>query len=106
MLDDLKERVWRANRDLVARGLVFATWGNASAFDRASAKLVIKPSGVAYDAMRPEDMVVVDVDGRVAEGSLRPSSDTATHLELYKAFPEIGGVVHTHSHFATVWAQA
>ncbi len=106
MLEDLKERVWRANRDLVARGLVFSTWGNASAYDRAGARLVIKPSGVDYDAMRSDDMVVVARDGRVAEGSLRPSSDTPTHLELYKAFPEIGGIVHTHSHFATVWAQA
>ncbi len=106
MLDDLKERVWLANRDLVARGLVFATWGNASGFDRASARLVIKPSGVAYGVMRPDDMVVVEMDGVVVEGSLRPSSDTATHLELYAAFPEIGGIVHTHSHYATVWAQA
>lgn len=106
MLDDLKERVWLANRDLVARGLVFATWGNASGFDRASARMVIKPSGVDYGVMRPDDMVVVDRDGVVAEGSLRPSSDTATHLELYAAFPEIGGIVHAHSHYATVWAQA
>lgn len=106
MLEDLKERVWQANRELVARGLVFSTWGNASGIDRAESMLAIKPSGVEYASLRPDDMVVVDLDGNVVEGTLNPSSDSATHLELYRAFPNVGGIVHTHSHFATVWAQA
>lgn len=106
MLEALKEKVCKANLDLVRHGLVIFTWGNVSAIDRESALVVIKPSGVSYDNMKPSDMVVVDLDGNVVEGTLRPSSDTPTHLELYKAFPEIGGVVHTHSTYATAWAQA
>ena len=106
MLEALKEQVCKANKDLVKHGLVIFTWGNVSAIDRASGLVVIKPSGVSYDDMTPADMVVVDLEGKVVEGSLNPSSDTPTHLELYKAFPEIGGVVHTHSTFATAWAQA
>ena len=106
MLEELKERVWEANRELVARGLVFSTWGNASGFSNTASLMVIKPSGVDYALMRPDDMVVVDLNGEVVEGSLRPSSDTPTHIELYRAFPGLGGIVHTHSHFATVWAQA
>ena len=106
MLEELKEKVCRANLELVRRGLVIFTWGNVSAIDRASGLVVIKPSGVSYDAMKPEDMVVVDLDGNVVEGSLNPSSDTPTHVVLYKAFPNIGGIVHTHSTFATGWAQA
>ena len=106
MLEELKEKVFRANLDLVKHGLVIFTWGNVSAIDRASGLVVIKPSGVSYETMRAEDMVVVDLDGKVVEGDLHPSSDTPTHLVLYKAFPEIGGVVHTHSTYATAWAQA
>jgi L-ribulose-5-phosphate 4-epimerase len=106
MLEELKEKVFRANLDLVKHGLVIFTWGNVSAIDRASGLVVIKPSGVSYETMRAEDMVVVDLDGKIVEGDLRPSSDTPTHLVLYKAFPEIGGVVHTHSTYATAWAQA
>jgi len=106
MLERLKEEVWRANLDLVKHGLVLFTWGNASAIDREKGLVVIKPSGVSYDEMKPEDMVVVDMDGRVVEGRLKPSSDTPTHLVLYKAFGAIGGVVHTHSTYATAWAQA
>jgi len=90
----------------VKHGLVIFTWGNVSAIDRASGLVVIKPSGVSYDEMKASDMVVVDLDGKVVEGDLRPSSDTPTHVALYKAFPNIGGVVHTHSTFATAWAQA
>ena len=106
MLEQLKEKVCKANLDLVKHGLVIFTWGNVSAIDRASGLVVIKPSGVSYDDMKPSDMVVVDLEGKVVEGDLNPSSDTPTHLVLYKAFPEIGGVVHTHSTFATAWAQA
>ena len=106
MLEELKNKVCQANLDLVKHGLVIFTWGNVSAIDRASGLVVIKPSGVSYDNMKPEDMVVVDLDGKVVEGDLNPSSDTPTHLVLYKAFPNIGGVVHTHSTFATAWAQA
>lgn len=106
MLEGLKEKVCKANLDLVKHGLVIFTWGNVSAIDRSSGLVVIKPSGVSYDTMKPSDMVVVDLDGRVVEGELNPSSDTPTHLVLYKAFPEIGGVVHTHSTYATAWAQA
>ena len=106
MLEELKEKVCRANLDLVRHGLVIFTWGNVSAIDRQSGLVVIKPSGVSYDNMKPSDMVVVDMDGKVVEGDLNPSSDTPTHLVLYKAFPEIGGVVHTHSTYATAWAQA
>ena len=106
MLEHLKEKVCQANLDLVKHGLVIFTWGNVSAIDRESGLVVIKPSGVSYDDMKPKDMVVVDLDGKVVEGSLRPSSDTPTHIVLYKAFAEIGGVVHTHSTYATAWAQA
>ena len=106
MLEALKEKVCRANLDLVRHGLVIFTWGNVSAIDRASGLVVIKPSGVSYDNMKPSDMVVVNLDGKVVEGELNPSSDTPTHLVLYKAFPNIGGVVHTHSTYATAWAQA
>ena len=106
MLEELKEKVWKANLDLVKHGLVIFTWGNVSAIDRKSGLVVIKPSGVDYDTMKPSDMVVVDLDGKVVEGELNPSSDTPTHLVLYRAFPNIGGVVHTHSTYATAWAQA
>jgi L-ribulose-5-phosphate 4-epimerase len=106
MLEDLKRVVFRANLDLVKHGLALFTWGNVSGIDRAGGRVVIKPSGLAYDALRVEDLVVVDLAGRVIEGERKPSSDTATHLELYKAFPAIGGVVHTHSTWAVAWAQA
>ena len=106
MLEELKDKVCRANIDLVRHGLVLFTWGNVSAIDRESGLVVIKPSGVSYDDMKPEDMVVVDLDGKVVEGRLNPSSDTPTHVVLYKAFPQAGGVVHTHSTYATSWAQA
>lgn len=106
MLEELKDKVCRANLDLVRHGLVLFTWGNVSAIDRESGLVVIKPSGVSYDDMKPEDMVVVDRDGKVVEGRLNPSSDTPTHVVLYKAFPQAGGVVHTHSTYATSWAQA
>lgn len=106
MLESLKEQVFRANRDLIRYNLVKLTWGNVSAVSRAEGLVVIKPSGLEYEDMKPEDMSVVDMDGRLIEGSLRPSSDTLTHLELYKAFPEIGGIAHTHSPSATVYAQA
>lgn len=106
MLEELKEKVLHANLDLVKHGLVIFTWGNASAIDRTSGLVVIKPSGVSYDNMKASDMVVVDLQGNIVEGELNPSSDTPTHLELYKAFPEIGGVVHTHSTYATAWAEA
>ena len=106
MLEELKERVCAANLSLVRHGLVVLTWGNASAIDRERGLVVIKPSGVSYDTMAPEDMVVVDLEGRVVEGRFRPSSDTPTHLALYQAFKSVGGVVHTHSFHATAWAQA
>lgn len=106
MLEQLKEEVFKANLDLVKHGLVIFTWGNASGIDRGQGLVVIKPSGVDYDVMKPSDMVVVDMEGKVVEGKLKPSSDLATHIELYKAFAEIGGVVHTHSTYATAWAQA
>jgi len=102
----LKKVVFDANIELVKHGLVIFTWGNVSAIDREKGIVVIKPSGISYDEMKAEQMVVIDMDGKVLEGTLKPSSDTATHLELYKAFPEIGGVVHTHSTYATAWAQA
>ena len=105
MLEKLKEEVLQANLDLVKQGLVIFTWGNVSGIDREKGLVVIKPSGVSYDTMTADDMVVVDLDGNVVESGLVPSSDTPTHLALYKAFPEIGGVVHTHSTFATAWAQ-
>ena len=106
MLEDLKERVLRQNLALVKHGLVILTWGNVSAIDRKSGYVVIKPSGVSYDKMTVEDMVIVDLDGKTVEGKYRPSSDTPTHLELYKASADIGGVVHTHSVNATAFAQA
>lgn len=107
MLEELKEKVCKANLDLVRHGLVIFTWGNVSGIDREHGLVVIKPSGVSYDDMRPANMVVVDLaSGRVVEGDLRPSSDTPTHLAIYRAWPEAGGVVHTHSTYATAWAQA
>ena len=106
MLEELKRQVYEANMLLPKYGLVTFTWGNVSAIDRESSLFVIKPSGVEYESMKPEDMVVMDLNGNRVEGNLRPSSDTPTHLELYKAFPEIGGIVHTHSSYATSWAQA
>lgn len=106
MLEKLKEDVFRANLDLVRHGLVIMTFGNVSGFDRAAGLMVIKPSGVSYNEMTVNDMVVTDLSGSVIEGTLKPSTDTPTHLALYKAFPEIGGVVHTHSTHATAWAQA
>ncbi len=106
MLKDLKKEVLKANLDLVKYGLVVFTWGNASAIDREKGLVVIKPSGVAYDVMKPDDMVVADLEGKIVDGKLRPSSDLATHLVLYQSFSGIGGVVHTHSAWATSWAQA
>ena len=106
MLEQLKERVLKANLLLPKYGLVTFTWGNVSEIDRESGLFVIKPSGVEYDTMGLEDMVVCDLEGRVVEGKWKPSSDTPTHIELYKAFPEIGGIVHTHSRWATTFAQA
>ena len=106
MLEQLKKEVYEANMLLPQFQLVTFTWGNVSGIDREKGLFVIKPSGVEYSKLRPEDMVVMDLAGNQVEGSLRPSSDTATHLELYKAFPELGGIVHTHSSFATSWAQA
>ena len=106
MLEELKQKVYEANMDLPRYGLVTFTWGNVSAIDREKGLFVIKPSGVDYNLLKPEDMVVMDLNGNKVEGRYNPSSDTPTHLELYKAFPEIGGIVHTHSTYATSWAQA
>ena len=106
MLEDLKEKVCSANLDLVKNGLVLYTWGNVSEIDRESGYVVIKPSGVKYNVMKPEDMVVVDLDGNIIDGKLKPSSDTPTHLEIYKAHKDVGGIAHTHSIFATAFAQA
>ena len=106
MLEELKEEVYEANMDLPRYGLVTFTWGNVSGIDRARGLFVIKPSGVDYDKLTPADMVVCDLDGRRVEGELNPSSDTATHAVLYKEFSDIGGIVHTHSPWATSWAQA
>ena len=106
MLEELKKKVLKDNLDLVKNKLVLFTWGNVSQIDRESGLIVIKPSGVEYDEMTADDMVVVDLEGKVVEGHYRPSSDTPTHIEFYKAFPEVGGVTHTHSTFATAWAQA
>ena len=104
MLEELKEKVFKANLDLVKHNLVLFTWGNVSGIDREKGLVVIKPSGVSYDNMKASDMVVVDLEtGKVVEGDLNPSSDTPTHLVLYRAFPELGGVVHTHSTYATAW---
>ncbi|XNS10749.1 L-ribulose-5-phosphate 4-epimerase [Serratia marcescens] len=105
-MNELKRQVLAANLNLPAYGLVTFTWGNVSAIDRQSGLVVIKPSGIAYEAMTLEDLVVVDLEGKVREGHRKPSSDTATHLALYRAFADIGGVVHTHSRNATIWAQA
>lgn len=106
MLEQLKNKVYQANLALVRHGLVIFTWGNVSGIDRETGLVVIKPSGVSYETMKAEDMVVVDLEGNIIEGELNPSSDTPTHLALYKAFTNIGGVVHTHSTYATAWAQA
>lgn len=106
MLEELKQKVWEANMLLPKYGLVTFTWGNVSGIDREKGLFVIKPSGVDYDIMKPEDMVVMDMEGNRVEGHYKPSSDTPTHLEIYKAFPEIGGIIHTHSSYATSWAQA
>ena len=107
MLEELKEKVFKANLDLVKHNLVIFTWGNVSGIDREKGLVVIKPSGVEYDVMKASDMVVVELQtGKVVEGDLNPSSDTPTHLILYRAFPELGGIVHTHSTYATAWAQA
>lgn len=106
MLEQLKKEVYEANMQLVKHGLVIFTWGNVSGIDREHGLVVIKPSGVEYDRMSPMDMVVVDLDGNIVEGYLKPSSDTPTHIELYRAFPHIGGVTHTHSLYATSFAQA
>ena len=106
MLESLKQPICDANLELVSRDLVLMTWGNASGIDRAQGLVVIKPSGVPYDAMQPEDMAVVDLEGRQVEGNLNPSVDTPAHLALYRAFEAVGGIVHTHSHYATCWAQA
>lgn len=106
MLEQLKQEVFEANLLLPKYGLITFTWGNVSAIDRATGLVVIKPSGVEYDTMKVEDMVVCDLEGKIVEGHLKPSSDLMTHLEFYKNFPNIGGVVHTHSRYATSWAQA
>ena len=106
MLEDLKQKVWQANKKLPAYDLVTFTWGNVSEIDRKEGAFVIKPSGIEYDKLTPEDMVVVDLQGNVIEGKWNPSSDMQTHRALYNAFPEIGGIVHTHSTWATSWAQA
>ncbi|MBQ9080454.1 MAG: L-ribulose-5-phosphate 4-epimerase [Clostridia bacterium] len=106
MLEALKKKVYEANMQLVHHGLVIFTWGNVSAIDRERGYVVIKPSGVEYNTMSPMDMVVVDLEGNIIEGHLKPSSDTPTHIELYKSFPDIGGVTHTHSLYATSFAQA
>lgn len=106
MLEEMKKRVYEANMDLPKYGLVKFTWGNVSEIDREKGLFVIKPSGVDYDKLSPEDMVVIDLEGNVVEGKYKPSSDTPTHVELYKAFSKIGGIVHTHSTYATSFAQA
>jgi len=106
VLEQLRTEVLEANLEIVRRGLVLYTFGNASGIDRSSGLVAIKPSGVPYESMKPSDLVIADLDGKIVEGSLRPSSDLATHLHLYREFPSIGGVVHTHSEYATAWAQA
>ena len=106
MLEQMKQSVFEANRLLKESGLVVLTWGNVSQIHRETGYIVIKPSGVDYSTMTAEDMVVVDLDGNVVEGKLKPSSDLPTHIELYKAFPDIGGITHTHSRWATIFAQA
>jgi L-ribulose-5-phosphate 4-epimerase len=106
MLEALKKEVYEANMEMPKYGLVLFSWGNVSAIDRESGKFVIKPSGIPYEILSPEDMVVMDLDGNRVEGKYKPSSDTPTHLEIYKALPNVGGIVHTHSTYATAWAQA
>ncbi|MBE0653147.1 MAG: L-ribulose-5-phosphate 4-epimerase [Bacteroidales bacterium] len=106
MLEDLKLKVCNANKALVGHRLVVFTWGNVSGIDREKGLVAIKPSGVGYSALRPEDIVVLDLDGKIVEGKLKPSSDTPTHLEIYRNFKNLGGIVHTHSEWATSWAQA
>lgn len=106
MLHDLKHAVYLANQELVLFNLVIFTWGNVSGIDRREGLVVIKPSGITYNEMTPEDMVVVDMEGKVVEGKYKPSSDTLSHLEIYKSFENVGGIVHTHSEWATSWAQA
>ena len=106
MLEALKNDVYKANMLLPKHGLVTFTWGNVSAIDRDSGLVVIKPSGVEYESMKPEDMVVLDLNGKKVEGELNPSTDTATHLALYRRYSDIGGIVHTHSRWATIFAQA
>ena len=106
MLEELKQKVFEANLQLVKYNLVVLTWGNVSAIDREKGLFVIKPSGVPYDTMKADDMVVMDLNGNKIEGDLNPSSDTPTHLELYRSFKDIGGIVHTHSSWACSWAQA
>ncbi len=106
MLEELRKQVYEANMELPRRNLVTYTWGNVSGIDREKGLVVIKPSGVEYDELTPENLVVLDLDGNRVEGELNPSSDTKTHLELYKAFPTLGGIVHTHSPYAVAWAQA
>ena len=106
MLEQLKEAVLRANLELPKKNLVTYTWGNVSGIDREKGLVVIKPSGVPYEELKAEDMVVLDLEGNKVEGDMRPSSDTPTHIALYKAYPELGGIVHTHSRYATIWAQA
>ena len=106
MLETLKQQVFEANLELPKRNLVTYTWGNVSGIDRATNLVVIKPSGVDYETMQASDMVVIDLDGKVVEGKWKPSSDTPTHVELYRAFPEVGGIVHTHSRWATIFAEA
>jgi L-ribulose-5-phosphate 4-epimerase len=106
MYEMLKQQVCEANLDLQKHGLVVFTWGNVSGIDRGHGVIAIKPSGVSYDRLAPADIVIVDLQGKVLEGGLRPSSDTPTHLELYRSFPGIGGICHTHSTYATMWAQA
>ena len=106
MLEELKQKVYEANMELPRRGLVTYTWGNVSGIDREKGLFVIKPSGVEYDELKPEDLVVMDLKGNKVEGDMNPSSDTLTHMVLYNAFPQIGGIVHTHSPYAVGWAQA
>ena len=108
LLQSLREEVLHANKEISRRGLAPHTWGNASGIDRSDSNplVVIKPSGVDYNSLRPEDLVITDIEGNVVEGTLRPSSDLATHIHLYREFPTLGGIVHTHSEFATSWAQA
>src|SRR5208283_438830 len=106
LLGELREAVLEANLELVRRGLVLSTFGNASGVARDEGLIIIKPSGVPYEVMKPEDLVVTDLQGKIVEGTLRPSSDLPTHAALYRAFPSVGGVVHTHSEYATAWAQA